>query len=94
VAAARFIFIPLTPCPPEYFVPWTLRRYEAVDRDPFVISTIVVADEVPTPIFPAKYAFPVVVAPPDIVSPVVCVPPPIVVDVENDLQLFEKDPHL
>jgi hypothetical protein len=35
---------------------------------------------VPTPIFPAKYAFPVVVAPPLIVSPVACPPAPIVVE--------------
>ncbi len=37
-------------------------------------------DVEPTPIIPAKYAFPVVVAPPEIVSPVVAVPPPIVED--------------
>ncbi len=33
---------------------------------------------VPIPTFPAKYAFPVVVAPPDTVRPVVCPPAPIV----------------
>jgi hypothetical protein len=37
-------------------------------------------DVVPTPMFPTKYAFPVVVAPPATVSPVVWVPPPIVDD--------------
>lgn len=33
---------------------------------------------VPMPTFPAKYAFPVVVAPPEMVSPVAPVPPPMV----------------
>jgi hypothetical protein len=33
---------------------------------------------VPTPIFPPKYAFPVVVAPPEIVRPLIAVPPPTV----------------
>jgi hypothetical protein len=39
---------------------------------------VVAGDVVPTPTFPAKYAFPVVVAPPAIVRPPVWVPEPIV----------------
>lgn len=55
---------PKNEVPEMYELPWTERVRDGV--------------VVPTPMLPATYALPVVVAPPEIVSPVACPPAPIV----------------